>query len=90
MMNRHWPREIAVTRFYFDVHDGTDLVRDAEGSEFASLNAAIQGAITSAGEVGRNLLAKGRTSDVVFTVRDEHNQRVGTVTASMKVERHTA
>jgi hypothetical protein len=79
-----------VPRFFFDVHDGTDLVRDDDGSEFASLDAAIQGAITSAGEIGRNLLAKGRTSDIVIEVRDERNQPVCTITASMKVDRHTA
>jgi hypothetical protein len=77
-----------VVRFYFDVHNGADLVRDDDGSEFASLDAAIQGAITSAGEIGRNLLTKGRTSDIVIKVRDEHNQPVCTVTASMTVERH--
>jgi hypothetical protein len=79
-----------VIRFYLDIHDGANFVRDDDGSEFVSVDAAIQGAITSAGEIGRNLLAKGRTSDIVVTVRDEHNQRVGTVTASMTVERHTA
>lgn len=75
-------------RFYFDVHDGADLMRDDDGSEFASVDAAIQGAITSVGEIGRNVLAKGRTSDVAITVRDEQSQRVCTVTASMMVERH--
>ncbi len=89
-MDRHWPGEVAVAHFYFDVHDGTDLVRDDEGTEFASVDAAIQGAITSAGEIGRNLLAKGSTSDIVIKVRDEQNQQVCTVTASMKVERHGA
>ncbi len=79
-----------MARFYFDIHHGTDLVRDDEGSEFTNLDAAIQGAITSAGEIGRNLLAKGSTSDIVIKVRDKQNQRVCTVTASMKVERHVA
>ncbi len=79
-----------MARFYFDVHDGTDFVRDDSGSEFASVDAAVQGAITSAGEIGRNLLAKGRTNDIVIKVKDEQNQRVCTVTASMKVDRHAA
>ena len=79
-----------MARFYFDAHDDTDLVRDDADSEFASVDAAIQGAITSAGEIGRNLLAKGSTSDIVIKVRDEQSQPVCTVTASMKVERHTA
>jgi hypothetical protein len=76
-------------RYYFDIHDGVQFARDDEGSEFASLDAAVQGAILSAGEVGRNKLAKGETSDIVVVVRDERNQRVCTITASMKVERHS-
>jgi uncharacterized protein DUF6894 len=64
------------------------LVRDEEGSEFDSLETAVQGAITSAGEIGRSLLAKGNTSDIVIEVRDEHDRQVFTVTASMKIERH--
>jgi hypothetical protein len=65
-------------------------VHDDDGSEFASVDAAIQRAITSAGEIGRNLLAKGKISDIVVKVRDERNQSVCTITASMTVDRHTA
>jgi hypothetical protein len=79
-----------MARFYFAIHSGTNLVRDDDGSEFASMDAAIQGAIASAGEFGRNLLAKGGTNDIVIQMRDEHDQPVCTVTASMKVERHSA
>ncbi len=77
-----------MARYYLDIHDGEQSVHDDEGSEFDSLDAAVQGAVTSAGEIGRSLLAKGDTSDIVIEVRDEHNQRVFTVTASMKIERH--
>jgi len=78
-----------VARYYLDIRDGEQLVHGDEGSEFASLDAAVQGAVTSAGEIGRNLLAKGNTSDIVITVRDDQSQPVCTVTASMTVERHT-
>jgi len=77
-----------VVRYYFDIHDGVQLARDDEGNEFASLDAAVQKAVLSAGEIGRNKLAKGQTSDIVVEVRDERNQRVCTITASMKIERH--
>ncbi len=77
-----------MARYYLDIRDGEQLVHGDEGSEFASLDAAVQGAVTSAGEIGRNLLAKGNTSDIVIEVRNEHGQRVLTVTASMKIERH--
>jgi hypothetical protein len=76
-----------MVRYYFDIHD-VQLARDDEGSEFASLDAAVQGAVLSAGEIGRNNLAKGQTSDIVIKVRDERNQRFCTITASMKIERH--
>ena len=75
-------------RYYFDILNGTDSVHDDEGTEFDSLDAAVHAATRSAAEIGTNRLAKGDTSDVVIQVRDERNQRVCTVTASMKVDRH--
>jgi hypothetical protein len=80
--------EVSVIRYYFDIHDGVQLARDDEGDEFGSLDAAVQGAVLSAGEIGRNKLTKGETNNIVVEVRDGQNQRVCTITASMKVERH--
>jgi hypothetical protein len=77
-----------VARYYFDVQNGKTLVRDDEGAEFDSLEAAVHAAARSAAEIGTSRLAKGDTSDVVIEVRDEQNQRVCTVTASMRIERH--
>ena len=77
-----------MARYYFDVQDGKPLVRDDEGAEFDSLEAAVQAAARSAAEIGTSRLAKGNFSDVVIEVRDEQNQRVATVTASMRIERH--
>jgi hypothetical protein len=75
-----------VARYYLDIHDGEQLVRDDEGSAFDSLDAAVQGAARSAAEIGTSRLAKGDTSDVVIVVRDQQDQRVGTVTASMVIK----
>jgi hypothetical protein len=77
-----------LARYYFDVHDGEQLLHDDEGTEFDSLDAAVQGAARAAAEIGTNRLAKGDTRDVVIEVRDERNQRICTVTASMKIERY--
>jgi hypothetical protein len=77
-----------VARYYFDVQNGKPLVRDDEGTEFDSLEAAVHAAARSAAEIGTNRLARGDTSDVVIEVRDEQNQRVCTVAASMRIERH--
>ena len=75
-----------MARYYLDIHDGEQFVRDDEGSEFDSLDAAVQGAARSAAEIGTSRLAKGDTSDVVIVVRDQQDQRVGTITASMVIK----
>ncbi len=77
-----------MARYYFDVYDGADLQRDDEGSEFDSLDAAVQGAARSAAEIGQGRLARGDTSDVVIEVRDEENKRIFVVRASMQVDWH--
>jgi hypothetical protein len=77
-----------MARYYFDVQNGKPPVRDDEGAEFDSLDAAVHAAARSAAEIGTSRLAKGDTSNVVIEVRDEQNQRVCTVTASMRIERH--
>ena len=79
-----------MARYYFDVHHGAQRLHDDEGSEFTSLDVAMQAAARSATEIGTNRLAKGDYSDVVIEVRDERGQRVVTVTASMKIDRHVS
>ena len=77
-----------MARYYFDVQNRKPLARDVEGAEFDSLEAAVHAAARSAAEIGTSRLAKGNTSDVVIEVRDEQNQQVCTVSASMRIERH--
>jgi hypothetical protein len=76
-------------RYYFGIYEGTELVRDDDGSEFDSPEAAVQGAARAAAEIGTSRLVKGDLRDVVIEVRDERRQRVFTVTASMKIEWHS-
>ncbi|QRM33548.1 hypothetical protein [Microvirga sp. VF16] len=73
---------------YFDVLNGKQVMRDDEGSEFDSLDTAVQGVARSAAEIGTDRLAKSDTSHVVIVVRDEQDQRACTVTASMKIDWH--
>ena len=77
-----------MARYFFDVQNGKPPLHDDEGAEFDSLDAAIRGVARSAAEIGTGRLARGDLSDVVIEIRDEHNQRVVTVTAAMKIERH--
>jgi hypothetical protein len=48
-------------RYYFDVCEGARFTPDDAGLEFASLDAAVHGAVLSAGEIGRNKLTKSET-----------------------------
>ena len=77
-----WPVTISMSR------TGSRACTDDEGAEFDSFEAAVQAAARSAAEIGTSRLAKGDSSDVILVVRDEQNQRVCTLTASMKIERH--
>jgi len=72
--------------YYFDIGRGTDFIQDDEGSDFATPEAAAQGAARSAAETGTGRLAKSDFSDVVIEVRDERSQRLRTVTASMRID----
>lgn len=74
--------------YYFDILNGTDYVHDDEGTEFDSLDAAVHAATRSVAEIGTGRLVRGDISDVIIKVRDERNQRVCNVTASMTIERH--
>lgn len=78
-----------MARYDFDVQTGMSPLRDDEGSELDSLEAAVQAAARPAAEIGTGQLAKGDFSGVVIAVRDEQNQRVATVTAMMRIERHS-
>ncbi|MBA1156229.1 hypothetical protein P7L87_26415 [Vibrio parahaemolyticus] len=75
-----------MARYYFDVHDGAQLVRDEDGSEFENDDAAVQAAARSATEIGQGRVAKGDFREVVIEVRKARSRNICTVTASMKIE----
>ena len=74
-------------RFYFDVRDGGRFAPDEEGTDFDSLDAAEHEAVCAAAEIGRDRLPKGDSREVTIEVRNEHRQRVLTVTASLEIHR---
>ena len=79
-----------MARYYFDIQDGAQSVRDDDGAEFDSPEAAAQAATRSAAEIGTNRLGRSDTRDVVIEVRDECGQRICTIKASMKIEWHVS
>ncbi len=79
-----------MARYYFDILDGAQSVRDDDGAEFDSPEAAVQAAIRSVAETGTNRLGRGDTRAVVIEVRDDGSQRVCTVKASMEIEWHVS
>ncbi len=74
-------------QFYFDVREGQKFIPDEEGLEFDSFDAAEYEAARTAAEIGRDRLPKGDAREVTVEIRNEHRQRVLTVTVSMEVHR---
>jgi len=76
-----------VPRFYFDVREGAKFIPDEEGLEFDSFETAEREAAIAAAEIGRDQLPKGDAREVTVEIRNEHRQRVLTVTVSMEIHR---
>jgi uncharacterized membrane protein len=76
-----------VPRFYFDVREGDSFTRNDDGLEFDSLDEAAAEAANSAAEIGRDRLPEGQAPEIMVEVRDEHGERVLTVTVSMIIRR---
>jgi hypothetical protein len=74
-------------RFYFDVREGTRFTPDDEGLELESLDAAERMAAEAAAEIGRDRLPKGDARDVTIELKNEHRQRVLTVTVMLEIHR---
>jgi hypothetical protein len=74
-------------RYYFDVREGTRFTPDDVGLELDGLDAAEYEAACAAAEIARERLPKGDEREVTVEVRNEHRQRVLTVTVSLAVDR---
>lgn len=74
-------------RYFFDTREGQQLTPDDVGLEFDSLDAAEHAAACAAAEIGRDCLPKGDGHEVSVEVKNEHGQRMLTVTVSMAVDR---
>jgi hypothetical protein len=78
---------VCMTRYYFDIREGTRFVPDEVGLDFDSFDAAERAAAETAAEIGRELLPKGDAREVTVEVLNEHRQRVLTVTVSLEIHR---
>jgi hypothetical protein len=76
-----------VPRFYFDIREGARFIPDETGLEFDSLDAAEREAASAAAEIGRDRLPKSDARDITVELKNEHRQRVLTVTISMEIHR---
>ncbi|PVE24155.1 hypothetical protein DC522_11735 [Microvirga sp. KLBC 81] len=78
-------------RFYFDVRDGAKFMPDDAGVELDSLEAAqrvaAEAAAEAAAKIGQDCLLQDDAQDVRVEVRNEHRQRVLTVTVSLEIHR---
>jgi hypothetical protein len=76
-----------VPLFNFDVREGTRFIPDKTGLEFDSLDAAEHEAASAAAEMGWDRLPKGDAREITVELKNEHRQRVLTVTVSMEIHR---
>jgi hypothetical protein len=75
-------------RFYFDIRESSKFTPDPDGVECEDVEAAEREATLSAAEIGRDSFCHTDDKDVRIEVRNEHSQRVLTVTVSIRVDRH--
>jgi hypothetical protein len=74
-------------RFYFDIREGERFTPDEDGVDFDDLDAAEYDTACSAAEIARDRLPKGEAREVTVGVKNEHRQRVLTITVSTEVRR---
>ena len=75
---------MVMPRFYFDTHDGNTLDRDAEGHEFADMQAAREMAMAVLPDMVRDIkTGDSERRDFVVDVRDEDHRLIYTACMSL-------
>ena len=74
-------------RYFFDIDDGDACSPDDEGIECEDLRAAECMATESAASIARQELPKSDAGTVTIDVRNDHKQRIFSVTLAMTTER---
>ena len=78
--------EIAVPRYFFDVHDGETFIRDPEGLELEGIEAVYAKAQKALPETVKEERPEGDRRDFAVLVKNEAGQMVLRVTRSLVVE----
>ncbi|WP_041604926.1 DUF6894 family protein [Tistrella mobilis] len=90
---RYWSGDKQLTiadtmpRFYFDVRDRRSSTIDDDGVDMPDAEAACAQAAVAAAEMLKSLVPCDAT-ELFVAVRDERGQRVGEVTAEVRVTQH--
>jgi hypothetical protein len=74
-----------MSRYYFDFHDGSDLIPDEEGLELDDLEAVEHEAMQAALQLGRDWLLRARK--VGLSVRDDKHRLVLALNLALTIER---
>jgi hypothetical protein len=76
----------AMPRYYFDVWEDETLVRDEDGIEFASLEAAKAEALVALPAIAQGYLPKGGHKYIEIRVMDEAGQALLRVAMALVIE----
>ena len=74
-------------KYYFDIREKGRFVPDEEGTDLPDMDAAEREAAELAASIGRDRLPSSESRAIIVEARNEHRQRVMTVTASLDIVR---
>ncbi|KRR02058.1 DUF6894 family protein [Bradyrhizobium valentinum] len=65
-------RESPMKRYYFDIRDGSQFIRDDEGAELPNIDSAREEATTALSEMAREWVRGRPQHRISVEVRDDH------------------
>ena len=74
-------------KYYFDIREKGRFVPDEEGTDLLDFEAAEREAAELAASIGRDRLPSSENRAIIVEVRNQHRQRVMTVTVSLDIVR---
>jgi hypothetical protein len=75
-----------MTRFFFDITENGMFVRDDEGLELPSIDAARQEARATIGGIAREVLCTSTHGELTISARDQTGQTIATVKMTYEVD----